>query len=54
MDAITKWLVRVASAVIILAGLTLSIIIPIITLKVTSQVSDVQVFVKEVFQLLLQ
>jgi len=54
MDPITKWLVRSASAVIILAGLLLTLIIPIVALKINSQVSIVQESVKEIFQLFFQ
>ena len=54
MDPITKWLVRLASAVIILAGLLLSLIIPIFALKINSQISIVQESVKEIFQLFVQ
>ena len=54
MDPITKWLVRSASAVIILAGLLLSLIIPIFALKINSQISIVQESVKEIFQLFVQ
>tara|TARA_B100000686_G_C15934634_1_gene545935 strand:+ start:223 stop:399 length:177 start_codon:yes stop_codon:yes gene_type:complete len=54
MDPITKWLVRSASAVIILAGLLLTLIIPIVALKINSQVSIVQESVKEIFQLFSQ
>ena len=51
MDPITKWLVRAASAVIVIAGLLLSVIIPIVALKINSQVSFVQESVKEILQL---
>tara|TARA_Y100001968_G_C19265969_1_gene671695 strand:- start:376 stop:552 length:177 start_codon:yes stop_codon:yes gene_type:complete len=54
MDPITKWLVRSASAVIILAGLILILIIPIVALKLNAQVSIVQESVKEIFQLFVQ
>ena len=54
MDPITKWLVRAASSVIILAGVILAITFPIITLKITSQLSIAQESVKEIFQFFLQ
>tara|TARA_Y100001968_G_scaffold104788_1_gene94724 strand:- start:2907 stop:3083 length:177 start_codon:yes stop_codon:yes gene_type:complete len=54
MDSITKWLIRLASIVIILAGLILSLVIPIILLKINSQVLIAQNSVKEIIEVIIQ
>tara|TARA_Y100001968_G_C18998486_1_gene544737 strand:- start:392 stop:568 length:177 start_codon:yes stop_codon:yes gene_type:complete len=54
MDPITKWLVRIASLVIILAGFTFSLIVPIAAIKISSQFSIAEDSIRETLQLILQ
>ncbi len=54
LDSITKWLVRGASAVIILTGLTLITAIPVIALTVSSKLSVAQDSIKSTLELMLQ
>tara|TARA_B100000700_G_C14856819_1_gene766636 strand:- start:831 stop:1007 length:177 start_codon:yes stop_codon:yes gene_type:complete len=54
MDSVTKWLVRGASTVIIIAGLLLSLIVPIITLKISHQISNVQESFADLLQVFIQ
>lgn len=54
LDSITKWLVRGASAVIILTGLALITAIPVIALMVSSKLSVAQDSIKSTLELMLQ
>ena len=54
LDSITKWLVRGASAVIILTGLALITAIPVIALTVSSKLSVAQDSIKSTLALMLQ
>jgi hypothetical protein len=54
LDSMTKWLVRGASAVIILTGLTLITAIPVIALTVSSKLSVAQDSIKSTLELMLQ
>tara|TARA_Y100001968_G_C19445638_1_gene765236 strand:- start:499 stop:675 length:177 start_codon:yes stop_codon:yes gene_type:complete len=54
MDSTTKWLVRIASGIIILTGLILAIIIPVIALKINGQIAIVQNSLKEAIEILSQ
>ncbi len=54
LDSITKWLVRGASAVIILTGLALITAIPVIALTVSSKLSVAQDSIKSTLELMLQ
>tara|TARA_Y100001968_G_scaffold213978_1_gene196904 strand:- start:356 stop:532 length:177 start_codon:yes stop_codon:yes gene_type:complete len=54
MDPITKWLVRVASLVIIIAGFALSLIVPVAAIKISSELSIAQDSIRDTLQVLLQ
>ena len=54
LDSMTKWLVRGASALIILTGLTLITAIPVIALTVSSKLSVAQDSIKSTLELMLQ
>lgn len=54
LDSITKWLLRGASAVIILTGLALITAIPVIALTVSSKLSVAQDSIKSTLELMLQ
>ena len=54
LDSITKWLVRGASAVIMLTGLALITAIPVIALTVSSKLSVAQDSIKSTLELMLQ
>lgn len=54
LDSITKWLVRGASAVIILTGLALITAIPVIALTISSKLSVAQDSIKSTLELMLQ
>lgn len=54
LDSMTKWLVRGASAVIILTGLTLITAIPVIAFTVSSKLSVAQDSIKSTLELMLQ
>jgi len=54
LDSVTKWLVRGASAVIILIGLALITAIPVIALTVSSKLSVAQDSIKSTLELMLQ
>tara|TARA_Y100001968_G_C19396506_1_gene738643 strand:+ start:308 stop:484 length:177 start_codon:yes stop_codon:yes gene_type:complete len=54
MDPITKWLVRIASMVIILAGIFLSLVVPVAAIKISSQFSNAQETIRDTLQVLLQ
>jgi len=54
LDSMTKWLVRGASAVIILTGLTLVTAIPVIALTVSSKLSVAQDSIKSTLELMLK
>ncbi len=54
LDSMTKWLVRGASAVIILTGLALITAIPVIALTVSSKLSVAQDSIKSTLELMLQ
>ena len=54
LDSMTKWLVRGASAVIILTGLTLITAIPVIALTVSSKLSVAQDSIKSTLEPMLQ
>ena len=54
LDPITKWLIRVASLMIILIGLGLALAVPIVAFTISSKISVAQDSVKETLQLILQ
>ena len=54
LDSITKWLVRGASAVIILTGLALITAIPVIALTVSSKLSVAQDSIKSTLEIMLK
>ena len=54
LDSMTKWLVRGASAVIILTGLTLVTAIPVIALTVSSKLSVAQDSIKSTLEIMLK
>ena len=54
IDPLTKWLVRVASIIIIIAALLISLIIPILAINISSQLSILQDSIKETLELLIQ
>ena len=54
MDSVTKWLVRVASSIIILFTLVLIIAIPVLTFKLTSGIDIARELVKTKIDILLQ
>ena len=54
LDSMTKWLVRGASAVIILTGLTLITAIPVIALTVSSKLSVAQDSIKSTLEIMLK
>tara|TARA_Y100001968_G_scaffold8503_1_gene7164 strand:+ start:17252 stop:17428 length:177 start_codon:yes stop_codon:yes gene_type:complete len=54
MDELTKWLVRLASSVIILTGLILAVSIPIFALKVNAEISAVEDSFQAALKLLSQ
>ena len=54
MDSVTKWLIRVASAMIILIGFTLILVIPIIAITISSKLAIAQDSIKATLELLLQ
>lgn len=54
LDSMTKWLVRGASAVIILTGLTLVTVIPVIALTVSSKLSVAQDSIKSTLEIMLK
>ena len=53
MDPITKWLVRAASAFIILLGIVITLTVPILTLKLNYQISIFQDTLKESLKLII-
>ncbi len=54
LDPITKWLVRIASVMIILMGLILVIAIPVVAITISSKISVAQDSIKETIELLMQ
>ena len=54
LDPITKWLVRVASVMIILIGLTLALTVPIAAFTIGSKISAAQDSIKGTVELLFQ
>tara|TARA_Y100001968_G_scaffold325698_1_gene367421 strand:+ start:3849 stop:4025 length:177 start_codon:yes stop_codon:yes gene_type:complete len=54
MDPITKWLVRIASLVIIIAGFAFSLIVPVAAIRISSQFSIAQDTIRDTLQVLLQ
>ena len=54
LDPITKWLVRVASVIIILAGLILAIAIPVVALTISSKITAAQDSIKGTIELVVQ
>ena len=54
LDSMTKWLVRGASAVIILTGLALITAIPVIALTVSSKLSVAQDSIKSTLEIMLK
>ena len=53
LDPITKWLLRIASMVIIIAGIILSLIVPVAAIKISSQLSFAQNSIRDTLELLL-
>jgi len=53
MDSITKWLVRIASVMIILTCLTLALAVPVIAFMISSKLSVAQDSFKTTLELLI-
>lgn len=54
LDSITKWLIRLASVMIIIIGLTLALAIPIVAFTISSKISVAQDSLKSTIELLVQ
>ena len=54
MDDITKWLIRIASMVIIIAGLVFSLVIPVAAIKISTQLSIAQDSFRDTLEFLIQ
>ena len=54
MDSITKWLVRIASVMIILTCLTLALAVPVIAFTINSKLSVAQDSFKSTLELLIE
>ena len=54
MDSITKWLVRIASVMIILTCLTLALAVPVIAFTISSKLSAAQDSAKATLELLIE
>ena len=54
MDSITKWLVRIASVMIILTCLTLALAVPVIAFTISSKLSVAQDSFKSTLELLIE
>ena len=54
MDSITKWLVRIASVMIILTCLTLALAVPVIAFTINSKLAVAQDSFKSTLELLIE